>query len=86
MMSSLIFISLKLLFFNRPKVHKIRKPYIHLNDKEIGVIRIRIRIGMKEMNASYREIGVVIGRNHESIQFLNYEYEQSGDINRKIGS
>ena len=54
MMSSLMFISVKLLFFNRPKVHKVRKPYIHLNDKEKGVI-----IGVKEKNGSYRELGLL---------------------------
>jgi len=54
MMSSLMFISVKLLFFNRPKVHKVRKPHIHLNEEwREGVI-----IGMKEKNASYRELGL----------------------------
>jgi hypothetical protein len=35
-------------------VHKVRKPHIHLNDKEKGVI-----IGVKEKNASYRELGLL---------------------------
>ena len=41
---------------------------------------------MKEKNASYREIGEVIGRNHGSIQRFYHKYEQTGNINRKICS
>jgi len=41
---------------------------------------------MKEKNASYREIGEVIARNHGSIQHFYHKYEQTGNINRKIGS
>jgi len=43
-------------------------------------------IGMKEMNASNCEIREVIGRNHGSIQRFYHKYEQTGNINRKIGS
>ena len=60
-------------------MHTVRKRYIHLNCKEKGVI-----IGMKENNASYREIGEVIGRNHGSIQRFYHKYEQIGNINWKI--
>jgi len=62
-------------------VHKVHKPYIHLNDKEKCAI-----IGILEKNTSYREIREVIGTNHGSIQLITNKYEQTDNINRKTGS
>jgi hypothetical protein len=65
----------------RPKVLKVRKPYFQLSDEEKGII-----IGMKNKNASYREIGLHLGRDHSSVRRFYDKYEQSGDSSRSDGS